>query len=245
MLVLQTYYVQTVSLSPTEFRRIRGDGLEVYSCLHFRIVKLIVLISFLSFPCRLRIKPSGLNFHESLFTYQWVVTGTCEMPLVAQIFEYGYFSIYFLSLDKLLNFFHSLYMRQHQTKNALCKSSHILILHSPQTHWKKRKIHPYLSKSRKESRNSQGTFGTTQRCTEGRIWPLYKLKCAAFVLAAAQKSPKNVQDLRFDLGNGEFICPHSCSRMQQNLPGPELYANWDKTTSAFLRFEFCSTVHIF
>lgn len=130
-------------------------------------------------------------------------------------------------------------MRQHQNKNS--KNSHSLILQSPLTHRKKRKIHPYLQKSIKESTSSWGTFGITQWCKEGRIWPLYKLKYKAFVLGAAWKSPKNVQGLMFDLGNGEFICPHSCFRMQQNLSGPELYVNWDKTTSVFLRFEFCST----
>lgn len=45
------------------------------------------------------------------------------------------------------------------------------------------------------------------------------------MLAAAQKSPKNVQGFMFDLGNGELICPHSCSRMQQNLSGPGLCVN--------------------
>lgn len=46
-----------------------------------------------------------------------------------------------------------------------------------------------------------------------------------FFALLAQKSPKNGQGLMFDLGNGEFICSHSCSRMQQNLAAPELDVN--------------------
>lgn len=49
--VIDSLCADIPSLSPAESSRIRGDVLEVCSCLHFHIVKLILLKSFLSFPC--------------------------------------------------------------------------------------------------------------------------------------------------------------------------------------------------
>lgn len=90
--------------SPTEFSGIRGDVLEVCSCLHFHVVKLILLKSFWSFPCWLRIEPSGLNFYSAFFAYQCAVTGTCDMPLAAWIFEYGILAL-FSSFREMAQFF--------------------------------------------------------------------------------------------------------------------------------------------
>lgn len=59
----------------------------------------------------------------------------------------------------------------------------------------------------------------------GKSLAFIQAELGSFVLAAAQESPKDVQGFVFDLEKGEFICPCSCSRMQQNLSGPGLYVN--------------------
>lgn len=72
--------MKNISRNPNEVNRTRGKRQEICSSSLFYIVKLMLLKLFVTCSSTLRIKPSGLNFHESPRKFRIFYVPASTMP---------------------------------------------------------------------------------------------------------------------------------------------------------------------